>query len=159
MNPWLVTITLATPLAVALTLARARTPKAMLRLVVVSMAATFTLALAVLAAALSSGSDPPAEAAPTVAAVDLRDDAAPALIEQSATTETVDRGAAFIGAAIAVAASALGAGIAIAYAGSAALATVSEQPDLFGRAMVVVGLADGVAIYGLIVAVLILGKV
>ena len=34
-----------------------------------------------------------------------------------------------------------------------------EQPDLFGRAMVVVGLAEGVAIYGLIVAVLILGKV
>ena len=60
---------------------------------------------------------------------------------------------------IAVAASAIGAGIAIAYTGSAALATVSEQPDLFGRAMVVVGLAEGVAIYGLIVAVLILGKV
>jgi len=30
---------------------------------------------------------------------------------------------------------------------------------LFGRAMVVVGLAEGVAIYGLIVAVLILGNV
>jgi V/A-type H+-transporting ATPase subunit K len=71
----------------------------------------------------------------------------------------VDTGAAFIGAAIAVAASALGAGIAIAYAGPAALAAVSEQPDLFGRAMVVVGLAEGVAIYGLIIAVLILGNV
>ncbi len=55
--------------------------------------------------------------------------------------------------------SAIGAGIAVAYTGSAALATVSEQPDLFGRAMVVVGLAEGVAIYGLIVAVLILGNV
>ena len=75
------------------------------------------------------------------------------------STSSSDSGAAYIGAAIAVAASALGAGIAIAYAGSAALAAVSEQPDLFGRAMVVVGLAEGVAIYGLIVAVLILGKV
>lgn len=71
----------------------------------------------------------------------------------------VDSGSAFIGAGIAVAASALGAGIAIAYAGSAAIAAMSEQPELFGRAMVVVGLAEGVAIYGLIVAVLILGKV
>jgi len=84
---------------------------------------------------------------------------------QAQTTDTtpapapVDTGSAFLGAGIAVAASALGAGIAIAYAGSAALATVSEQPELFGRAMVVVGLAEGVAIYGLIVAVLILGHV
>ena len=78
---------------------------------------------------------------------------------QTSTTNTIDTGAAFIGAAIAVAASAIGAGIAVAYTGSAALATVSEQPELFGRAMVVVGLAEGVAIYGLIVAVLILGNV
>ncbi len=49
--------------------------------------------------------------------------------------------------------------MAVAYTGSAALATVSERPELFGRAMVVVGLAEGIAIYGLIVAVLILAKV
>lgn len=77
----------------------------------------------------------------------------------STDTTSDGRGSAFLGATIAVAASSLGAGIAIAYSGSAALAALSEQPDLFGRAMVVVGLAEGVAIYGLIVAVLILSNV
>jgi V/A-type H+-transporting ATPase subunit K len=66
--------------------------------------------------------------------------------------------AAFIGAAIAVAASSLGAALAVAYTGSAALAAVSERPELFGRALVVVGLAEGIAIYGLIVAVILIGK-
>ena len=153
MNPWLLTILLATPIGIAIPLARARTPRSMFRFVVATMAVTFALALAVLAADLSTGSSDPAVDAATMST------AAPALVAQSTSTTTNDSGAAFIGAAIAVAASSLGAGIAIAYAGSAALATISEQPDLFGRAMVVVGLAEGVAIYGLIVAVLILGKV
>lgn len=152
MNPWLLTIILAVPLGIALSLARVRTQRSLFRFVVVTMIATFALALAVLAAEL--GSDPSAPAADAA----HPSAAAPAVVAQ-ATPTTNDSGDAFIGAAIAVAASALGAGIAIAYAGSAALATISEQPDLFGRAMVVVGLAEGVAIYGLIVAVLILGKV
>ncbi len=68
------------------------------------------------------------------------------------------QGDAFIGAAIAVAASTIGAGIAVAYTGSAALAAISEKPETFGRAMVVVGLAEGIAIYGLIIAVILIGK-
>jgi V/A-type H+-transporting ATPase subunit K len=66
--------------------------------------------------------------------------------------------AALLGAAIAVAGSSLGAAIAVAYTGSAALAAISERPELFGRAMVIVGLAEGIAIYGLIVAVMLIGK-
>lgn len=66
--------------------------------------------------------------------------------------------AALLGAAIAVAGSSLGAAIAVAYTGSAALAAISERPELFGRAMVIVGLAEGIAIYGLIVAVILIGK-
>ena len=54
--------------------------------------------------------------------------------------------------------SSLGAALAVAYTGSAALAAVSERPELFGRALVVVGLAEGIAIYGLIVAVILIGK-
>lgn len=65
---------------------------------------------------------------------------------------------AFIGAAIAVAASTIGAGIAVAYTGAAALAAMSERPELFGRAMVVVGLAEGIAIYGLIIGIILIGK-
>ncbi|WP_330180123.1 ATP synthase subunit C [Nocardia sp. NBC_01503] len=66
--------------------------------------------------------------------------------------------AALLGAAISVAASSLAAAIAVAYTGAAALAAVSERPELFGRAMVIVGLAEGIAIYGLVVAVLLIGK-
>jgi len=58
-----------------------------------------------------------------------------------------------------VAGSSLGAGIAVAYTGSAALAAMSERPELFGRAMVVVGLAEGIAIYGLVIAILLIAKV
>lgn len=153
MNPWLLTIILATPIGIAIPIARVRNPRSLFRFVAVTMGVTFALALAVLAADL--GGEP---SGPTADAATVSTEGA-ALVEQATTTTTTDSGAAFIGAAIAVAASALGAGIAIAYAGSAALATISEQPDLFGRAMVVVGLAEGVAIYGLIVAVLILGNV
>ena len=65
---------------------------------------------------------------------------------------------ALIGAAIAVAGSSFGAAIAVAYTGSAALAAISERPEMFGRAMVIVGLAEGIAIYGLIVAIILIGK-
>ncbi len=66
--------------------------------------------------------------------------------------------AALLGAAIAVAGSSIGAGIAVAYTGAAALAAISERPEIFGRAMVIVGLAEGIAIYGLIVSIILVGK-
>lgn len=69
-----------------------------------------------------------------------------------------DNGAALIGAAIAVAGSSLGAAIAVAYTGAAAIAAMSERPELFGRSMVVVGLAEGIAIYGLIIAIILIGR-
>jgi V/A-type H+/Na+-transporting ATPase subunit K len=65
---------------------------------------------------------------------------------------------ALIGAAIAVAGSSIGAAIAVAYTGSAALAAMSERPEIFGRAMVIVGLAEGIAIYGLVIAIILIGK-
>lgn len=88
--------------------------------------------------------------------------AAAALSVLQATPNPVvspDRGTAFLAAAIAVAGSSLGAAGAVAYTGAAALAAVSEKPELFGRSIVIVGLAEGIAIYGLIIAVLILGRV
>ncbi len=65
---------------------------------------------------------------------------------------------ALLGAAIAVAGGSIGAAIAVAYTGSAAIAAMSERPELFGRAMVIVGLAEGIAIYGLVIAILLIGK-
>ncbi|HZY28208.1 MAG TPA: ATP synthase subunit C [Jiangellaceae bacterium] len=65
---------------------------------------------------------------------------------------------ALIAASIAVAGSSLGAAIAVAYTGAAALAAMSERPELFGRSMVIVGLAEGIAIYGLIIAIILIGR-
>jgi len=76
----------------------------------------------------------------------------------AAGTAKVLNGSALLGAGIAIAGSSIGGGIAVAYTGSAALAAMSERPEMFGRAMVVVGLAEGIAIYGLIVAVILVGK-
>jgi V/A-type H+/Na+-transporting ATPase subunit K len=74
------------------------------------------------------------------------------------TTTSGSDWAAFLGAAIAVAGSSIGAGLAVAYTGAAALAALSERPEVFGRAMVIVGLAEGIAIYGLIVAIILIGR-
>jgi V/A-type H+-transporting ATPase subunit K len=76
----------------------------------------------------------------------------------SAVSSSGSNTGALIGAAIAVASSTIAAGIAVAYTGAAALAAMSERPELFGRAMVVVGLAEGIAIYGLIIGIILIGK-
>jgi len=66
--------------------------------------------------------------------------------------------AALLGAGIAVAGSTMGAGFAVAYTGAAALAAVSEKPEMLGRSLVIVGLAEGIAIYGLVVAIILIGQ-
>ncbi|HEY7510536.1 MAG TPA: ATP synthase subunit C [Vicinamibacteria bacterium] len=63
----------------------------------------------------------------------------------------------FLAAAAVSGLSALGAAYAVAVVGGAAMGAVAEKPDLAGRAIVFVGLAEGIAIYGLIVAIMILG--
>jgi V/A-type H+-transporting ATPase subunit K len=63
-----------------------------------------------------------------------------------------------IGAAVATAASSLGAGFAVAKVGTAAVGALAEKPELFGRLLIFVGLAEGIAIYGLIVSILILNR-
>ena len=69
-----------------------------------------------------------------------------------------DRWAPLLAAGIAVAGSAIGAAIAVAYTGPAPLGVISEKPEMFGRAMVIVGLAEGIAIYGLVVAIILIGQ-
>jgi V/A-type H+-transporting ATPase subunit K len=66
---------------------------------------------------------------------------------------------AFASAAAAAALSALAAGYAVAQVGTAAVGALAEKPELFGRMLILVGLAEGIAIYGLIVAVLIFNRV
>jgi V/A-type H+-transporting ATPase subunit K len=64
----------------------------------------------------------------------------------------------YASAALAAGLAALGAGYAVAQVGTAALGALAEKPDLFGRVLVIVGLAEGIAIYGLIVSILILNR-
>ena len=68
-------------------------------------------------------------------------------------------GWAFLAAAISTGFGCVGAGIAVAYVGAAAVGAVGEKPEIAGRTLIFVGLAEGIAIYGLIIAIMILGKV
>jgi V/A-type H+-transporting ATPase subunit K len=61
-------------------------------------------------------------------------------------------------AALATAVSSAAAAYAVAKVGSAAIGAVAEKPDLFGRLVIFVGLAEGIAIYGLIVSILIMNR-
>jgi V/A-type H+-transporting ATPase subunit K len=63
----------------------------------------------------------------------------------------------FLAAALVTGVSAIGAAYAVAVVGAAAMGAVAEKPETAGRALVFVGLAEGIAIYGLIVAIMILG--
>ena len=65
----------------------------------------------------------------------------------------------FVAAALAAGLSSLGAGIAVASVGSAAIGALAEKPELLGRTLILVGLAEGIAIYGLIVSILILNRI
>ncbi len=75
-----------------------------------------------------------------------------ALAEEAAVKGDSGTGLGYLAAAIAVGASTLGAGIAVATVGSAAMGAIAEKPELAGRALIFIGLAEGIAIYGLIVA-------
>ena len=76
---------------------------------------------------------------------------------QAADPEALKWG--LIAAAVSVSFGCLGAAAAVAYVGAAAVAAVAEKPQLAGRTLIFVGLAEGIAIYGLIIAIMILGKV
>ncbi|HEY5642184.1 MAG TPA: ATP synthase subunit C [Woeseiaceae bacterium] len=64
----------------------------------------------------------------------------------------------FLSAALAAGASAIGAAYAVGRVGSAAVGALTEKPELLGRVLILVGLAEGIAIYGLIIAILILNR-
>ncbi len=65
----------------------------------------------------------------------------------------------FIAAAVSVGFSTIAGGIAVGMVGSAAMGVVGERPEAAPRALIFVGLAEGIAIYGLIVSVMILSKI
>jgi len=62
----------------------------------------------------------------------------------------------YIAAALAVGISCIAGGIAVGRIGSAAMGAMSENSELFGKALPFVGLAEGICLWGFLVALLIL---
>ena len=78
-------------------------------------------------------------------------------VSAAAGTSNVE-GLAYLAAALVTGLATIGAGIAVAAASSAALGAISEDPKVMGKALIFVALAEGIALYGLLVSFTILGK-
>jgi len=64
----------------------------------------------------------------------------------------------YMAAALATGMACIAAGYAVAHVGAAAIAAFSEKPEMFGRVLIIVGLAEGIAIYGLILSFIIIAR-
>ena len=76
----------------------------------------------------------------------------------AAEAESSDTAAGYkaIAAGLSIGLGSIGAGIAVGRTGSAAIGAISEKPEVFGKSIVFVGLSEGIAIYGLLIAILVL---
>ena len=74
------------------------------------------------------------------------------------TGRTIQQGLALLGIGLPTGLAAIGAALALGPIGSASLAVIAEKPEMFGRTLVYMGLAEGIAIYGLVMSILMLGR-
>jgi V/A-type H+-transporting ATPase subunit K len=84
-----------------------------------------------------------------------------AAADEAATTSAaasadMSKGLAYLGAALAVGLGSIGCGIAVGKAAPAAIGAVSEDPSSFSKSLIFVALGEGVAIYGLLIALLLI---
>lgn len=75
-----------------------------------------------------------------------------------AQEESSVAGEKYLGAGIAFAGAALGAGLAVGRAGSAALAAAAENESMMTNGLIITALGEAIAIYGIVVALLIMGS-
>ena len=80
-------------------------------------------------------------------------------LRANSVAESSDVGMAFLAAALVTGLATVGTGIATGQAASAALGAISENEKLMGKALIFVALAEGIAIYGLLISFTILGRV
>ena len=83
---------------------------------------------------------------------------------EAATTATdsgagLATGLALVGAGLAIGLAAIGAGIALSAGAPAAIGAVAENPKAFGKSIIFVALGEAVAIYGFIIAILMVIKI
>ena len=76
----------------------------------------------------------------------------------AATSSGLATGLGYIAAALVTGLSCIGGGVAVASAASAALGAISEDQSILGKSLIFVGLAEGVALYGLIISFMILSR-
>lgn len=93
-----------------------------------------------------------------VSAAEPADESVSAEVTSSETGYTTGFGIGMLGAALATGLSCIGAGIAVASSASAAIGAISENPKTFGKALIFVALAEGVALYGMLISIQILAK-
>ncbi|MBN2886623.1 MAG: ATPase [Chromatiaceae bacterium] len=85
--------------------------------------------------------------------------AAPELAAEAVVSEmSIGMGLAMIGAGLPTALSTIAAGIAVGPIGAASLAAITEKPENLGRTLIYLGLAEGIAIYGLVISILLINK-
>ncbi|MDR1194130.1 MAG: ATP synthase subunit C [Peptococcaceae bacterium] len=153
-------LVLSIGLPIGLYFAGAKTQKRFKRSLALNVVAFFSLLLFATAFAFSGaarGAEAPAPSAfPPGGGFD-RAAGGPAAGEQDAVAQgSLENGLRYIAAALSVGLGSIGAGVATGKAASAALGALSENEAIFGKSMIFVALAEGVAVYGLIIAILML---
>ncbi len=79
-----------------------------------------------------------------------------AFAQSGTAAEAANQGLRYIAAGVAVGLACIGGGIAVGQIGAAAMGAMSENPELSGKALPYVGLAEGICLWGFLVALLIL---
>mgnify|MGYP000145709599 FL=1 len=79
--------------------------------------------------------------------------------DAATTAASTATGLGYIAAALVTGLACIGGGIAVAAAAPAAIGATSEDPKVFGKALIFVALGEGIALYGLLISILILNKV
>ena len=79
-------------------------------------------------------------------------------VTTAAPEMSIGMGLAILGVGIPTGLSTIGAGIAVGPIGAASLAAVMERPEALGRTLIFLGLAEGIAIYGLVMSILLLNR-
>ena len=76
----------------------------------------------------------------------------------TADTNAIADGLKYIGAALATGISCIGGGMAVGKGAPAAIGATAEDPKNFGKAIIFVALGEGIALYGMLISIMILGK-
>ncbi len=76
--------------------------------------------------------------------------------QQTQKGDPIALGLKYVGAALAVGLAAIGAGIAVGPIGVSAISVIAEKPEMLGTSLIFIGLAEGIAIYGIAIAILIM---